>query len=141
MKNTLLHIRRLAVAAALLGVVLSPRAASSQSMLDTSEAEAFLGMWIVSLETDFGAFDMNLNVEDKDGKVAAEIGSPDFGGMTEITDITREGDDLVMIYDVDAQGQMIEVSVTLSVDGDGLAAEFDFGGQMMADGTATRAGN
>ncbi len=64
MKTTLLHVRRLAVAAALLGAVVSPRAASAQSELDASEAEAFLGSWSVSLESDFGPIEFPLEIED-----------------------------------------------------------------------------
>ena len=45
MKTTLLHVRRLAVAAALLGAIVSPRAVSAQSALDASEAGAFMGSW------------------------------------------------------------------------------------------------
>ena len=43
MKTTLLHVRRLAVAVALLGAIVSPRAVSAQSALDSSEAGAFMG--------------------------------------------------------------------------------------------------
>jgi len=54
MKTTLFHVRRLAVAATLLGVIVSPRAVSAQSALDTSEAGAFMGSWSVSLQSDYG---------------------------------------------------------------------------------------
>ena len=76
MKTGLLNIRRLAVAAALLGAVFSPLDASAQSELDSSEAEAFLGTWTISLDTEFGVFGLDLKVEDQGGKVAVTIGSP-----------------------------------------------------------------
>ena len=75
MKTALVHIRRLTVATALMGVVFFPPAASAQSMLDTSEAEAFLGTWDVPLETDFGPIDVEFKIEDQGGKVAGCIGS------------------------------------------------------------------
>ena len=134
MKTTLLHVRRLAVAAALLGVVFSPRVVSAQSDLDASEAEAFLGDWIVSVESDFGAFDVNLKIEDQGGKVAASVALPEQG-VVEVTDITRSGDDLVLSYELDTQGQLISVSVTLEPDGEDLIVEFDFGGDFVVDGT------
>ena len=140
MKTTLLHVRRLALAAALLGVVFSPRVASAQSELDASEAEAFLGDWIVSVDSDFGAFDLNLKIEDQGGKVAASVALPEQG-VVEVTDITRSGDDLVLSYEMDTQGQLISVSVTLEPDGEDLIVEFDFGGQFFMDGSAVRAGN
>ncbi len=139
--NTKLHqVRRLAVAAALLGAVFSPLAVSAQSELDASEAEAFLGDWIVSVTSDFGAFDVNLKIEDQGGKVAASVALPEQG-VVEVTDITRSGDGLVLSYEIDAQGQLIPVSVTLEPDGEGLTVEFDFGGQFFMDGSAARAGN
>ena len=139
MKTTLLNVRRLAVAATLLGAVFSPLNASAQSELDASEAEAFIGAWTIALNTDFGAFDMDLKVEDQGGKVAVTIGAPTQGSMANVTDITRAGEGLVLAYEVDAQGQPFPISVTLTRDGEGLTAAFDFGGQFSASGTGTRA--
>ncbi len=147
MKSTLLHVRRLAVAAALLGVVFSPRVASAQSELDASEAGAFLGTWAVSLQSDFGPIEFPLELTDQDGKVAASVGAldPSGGGggeMTAVTDITRSGEGLVLRYEFDAGGQIVPVSLTLTPDGEGLAAVFDIAdGAFSAGGSATRAGN
>jgi len=145
MNDKLLYTRRLAVAAVLVGAMLSPLAASAQSELNSSDASAFMGEWLVSLDTDFGAFDMDLSITDQDGKVAVTITSPDPAGgaatATEITDVSKSGDDLVLNYELDAQGQLINISVTLATDGDDLAAAFDFGGQFFADGGATRKAN
>ncbi len=138
MKATLSHARRLLVATALMGVVFSPQLVSAQSMLDASEAEAFLGNWTIALDTDFGSFDMDLKVTNQDGKVAVSIGSPDQG-MADVTDVTRSGENLVLDYEVDAQGQLFPISVSLARDGEGLTASFDFGGQFQAEGTGTRA--
>ena len=139
MKTTLLHVRRLAVATALLGAVFSPASASAQSMLDTSEARAFLGNWNVALQAEFGAFEMGLEIQDQEGKVAASVGSSEQG-MSNVTDITRSGEDLVLSYEMDYQGQVLPVSVTLTLgsDGKGFTASFDFG-QFSASGTATPA--
>ncbi len=136
MKTTLLHVRRFGVAAALLGAVFSPAAATAQSMLDTSEAKAFLGSWNVALEAEFGAFEMGLNLQDRGGKVAASVGSSPQG-MSNVTDITRSGENLVLSYEMDYQGQRLPVSLTLmpGPDGEGFTASFDFG-QFIASGTA-----
>ena len=139
MKTTLLHVRSLAVAAALLGAVFSPPAAFAQSQLDAAEAEAFLGNWDLTLETEAGAFAVELKIEDQGGKVAVSIGSPDLGVMQNVTDITRSGESLVLSYEADAQGQMIPVSLTLVPDGEALTASFDIGGQFSMSVTATRA--
>ena len=139
MKTTLVSARRLAVAAALLGVAFFPPAASAQSMLDTSEAEAFLGTWNIPLQTDFGPLDLELRIEDQGGKVAASVGSPGQDGMFDVTDITRSGENLVLTYELETEGEMLPLTLTLVPAGEGLRASFDVGGQFSLSGTATRA--
>ena len=145
MNDRLRYTRRLAVAAVLMGAILAPLGVSAQSELNSSDASAFMGEWLVSLDTEFGAFDMDLSIMDQGGKVAVSITSPDPAGgasaVTEITDVSKSGDNLVLNYELDAQGQLIPISVTLAPDGDDLAAAFDFGGQFFADGGATRKAN
>ncbi len=139
MNTTLLHVRRLAMAAAALGAVLSPFAASAQSQLDVAEAQAFLGNWNLSLQTDFGPFDLELKIEDQGGKVAAMVGSEEAGGLQNVTNITRSGEKLVLTYEIDAQGQITDVVLTLEPDDDALSAEFDVaGGTFTASGRATK---
>ncbi len=145
MKTTLLHVRRLAVAAALLGAVVSPRAASAQSELDASEALAFMGEWTITMESPGGAFEFPVELTDQGGKVAAKVGLPDFDGSgpgapVDVTDLRRSGEGLVLNYEFDAQGQLVPVSLTLTPDGEGLAAIFDLAdGAFSLSGTGTRA--
>ena len=144
MKSTLLHVRRLAVAAALLAAVVAPRAALAQSELDAGEAEAFLGDWSVSLQSDFGPIDFPLHLEDLEGKVAAMVGALDptgagGGEMIAVTDIMMSGEDLVMRYDFDAEGQIVPVSLILTPADEGLNALFEIAdGAFSAGGKATR---
>ena len=139
MKTTLVHVRRLAVAAILLGVVFFPPAASAQSMLDTSEAEAFLGTWDIPWQTDFGPFDVALKIEDHGGKVGARVESPGQGGVFDVTDITRVGENLVLTYQLETEGGRLPLTLTLVPVGEGLSASLDVGGQFSLSGTATRA--
>ena len=147
MKSTLLHVRRLAVATALLGAVVLPRAASAQSELDASEAAAFMGEWSINLESPQGPFEFPVEIADQDGKVAVNVGTPDFtgagaGAPVAVTDITRSGEGLVLSYEFDAGGQIVPVSSTLTPDGEGLAAVFDIAdGAFSMSGTGTRASN
>ncbi len=147
MKTTLLQVRRLAVAAALLGAVVAPRAASAQSQLDASEAAAFMGEWNISFQSDFGLIEFPLELTDQGGKVAAKVGLPDFDGSgpgapVDVTDLSRSGEGLVMNYEFEAQGNLVPVSLTLTPDGEGLAAVFDLGGGAFSlSGTGTKAGN
>ena len=109
------------VAVALLA--LAPVAfAQDASELDVSEAEGFMGMWSLSLQSDQGPFDYSLDLKDMGGKVAATLNN-DFLGESMVTDITKVGDDLTL---------------TLTPDGDGLKAMLDFAGMAQMDGTGSR---
>ena len=145
MKSTLFDLRHLAVAAALLAAVVSPRAVSAQSDLDASDASEFMGKWSISFQSDAGMIEFPLEITDQGGKVAAKVGLPDFGGSgpgapVDVTDLSRSGDDLVLSYEFDAQGNLVPVSLILTRDGEGLAAVFDLaGGAFTLSGTGTRA--
>jgi len=122
--------------------LLSPLAVSAQSDLDASQAEAFMGDWVIDMDTDFGPFTMNLEVEDQGGKVAASIGSPDMGGMQSVSDISSDGESLVMTWEMDAQGQFVEAMMSLEPGAEGYVATLDIaGGQFMAEGVAVKAGS
>ena len=142
MSSGRLEVRRFALVAALVGALALPVAASAQSQLDTSQAQAFLGNWVINMDTDMGPMTLNMSISDMSGKVGASVGSPDLGGMMDVTDITRSGDQLVLRYDIDAQGQTVDVEMSLQPDGDNLATSISAaGGQFMVDAVATRAGS
>ena len=139
MRTAPLHVRRLAMAAAVLGAFFSPSAASAQSQLDVTEAQVFLGNWDLALEADFGPFDLYLQIEDQGGKVSASVGSPE-AGMQDVTDITRSDESLILNYEMDYQGQLFPVVLALEPDGEALSASFETGGgELSAGGTATKA--
>lgn len=141
MQSTSKHAYRLGLFALLSGLAFAPAAASAQSQLNVSEASAFLGSWDVALQTEMGPLSLDLEITDQGGMVAASMGSPELGGSQEITDITKSGEDLVMRYQMDAQGQMIPVAVTLTPDGAELDTVMDFAdGMFTASGTATKEG-
>ena len=124
------------VAVALLA--LAPIAfAQHASELDVSEAEGFMGMWSLSLQSDQGPFDYSLDLKDMGGKVAATLNN-DFLGESTVTDITKVGDDLTLKWEGDMQGQVIPLTLTLTPDGDGLKAMLDFAGMAQMDGTGSR---
>ena len=140
MKRVSGKIPGLALCAALLGAAVVPAHASAQSQLDVAEAQAFLGSWVVDMQTDFGPFTMNLDVTDQDGKVAASMGSPEMGGSQPVDDISRSEESLLLRFSTNAQGQMIDIEVALVPNGEALDVYFDVGGgQFSATGTATRA--
>ena len=119
-------------------IACTPLVASAQSALAVADAAKFLGTWAVNMDTPQGAFTMNLNLTDKGGKVAGEV-SADQLPTQEITDITKAGEDLVMKYASDFQGQAFNVKITMSVDGAKGKVTFDAAdGQFVMDGAATK---
>ena len=138
MKTSPIHLPRMALAIGLLVTVLSPAAVSAQSDLDTSETEAFIGDWNLPMDSEFGSFELLLEIHDQDGRVAANIGAPDFG-MQSVSDITKSGETLILNYDTDAQGQLISVTVTLERDGENISFQLDAAeGAFSVGGTGTR---
>ena len=140
MKKTVLVTRRIAASLVLVGALVAPMDASAQSELDVAQAQAFLGDWVINMDTDFGPMTLNMSITDQGGKVAATVGSLDLGGEAEVTDITREGESLVLRYDIDAQGQYVDVVMNLQRDGENINTTIEAaGGQFMTTAVATRA--
>jgi hypothetical protein len=140
MRPNVTQPRRLAVCTAIALALLAPLSASAQSQLDVSQAQAFMGNWVVAMDTDFGPFSFNVDIVDQGGKVAVNVGSPEMGGSQSVTNVTRNGEQLVMNWDLDAQGQVVDAMMTLEPNGANLDAEFDVaGGQFVAAGVGTRA--
>ncbi len=112
-----------------------PAAIAAQSSLDTSAAGAFMGAWELEFESPEGAFVMELTLTDSGGKVAANINNEMMGGQ-EVTDVSVSGDNIVLRYEIDAQGQIAPVALTVTPDG---TASMDFAdGMFVMDGTATK---
>lgn len=141
MRTDFSYSRLLTAGAALMLAAFMPSTASAQSDLDSAEAQAFLGAWTVTVDSDFGQFMMDLEINDVNGKVAARLGMPDLGGPPQdINDIAKTGDGLTLTWELDAQGQLVDATMILSPDGDDLSTLFTAAaGQFMATGTATRA--
>ena len=119
-------------------LVFAPIATAQEaSALDVSEADAFMGDWTLNFDSPQGPFAMNLDVADVSGKVAATVAN-DFMGESQITDISKAGDNLSLKWDADVQGQTMPLTVVLTPDGDGLKASLDFAGMGAMDGTGTR---
>ena len=121
-------------------ILVLPRLASAQSALAAADAAPFMGGWTLGLDTPQGSVSMDLTIKDEAGKVAGSISAePMMPGVTQITDITRDGAKLVLKYMLDFQGMSIPTVITLIPDGDKWKANFDFAsGQFQVDGTAVK---
>ncbi len=132
--------RRLSMGLALAAALVAPTQASAQSELDAAQAQAFMGSWVIAMDTDFGPMVISMTIEDRSGKVGANVGSAEMGGMVDVTDITRAGESLVLRYDIDAQGQFIDVSMSLEPAGENLSTVIEAAaGQFVTTAVATRA--
>jgi len=138
MSTKLVGFTRLALAAAVLAAM--PLHASAQSQLDASQASAFMGNWVLNMQTDMGPMSLSMSITEQGGKVAASVGSADLGGEVSVTDITRDGDALVLRYDIDAQGMMVDVVMNLTPAGNDLTTYIEAAqGAFSTTATATRA--
>jgi hypothetical protein len=128
---------------ALVAVLTAPDAASAQSQLDTSEAQAFLGSWVVQFTSDMGPFAMNVDIRDMGGKVAATLNQADMGMQQEVTDIVKSGESLVLNFEGDFQGQAFTAALSFEPPaGNESAVWFDINaGQFGMGGTGTRSAN
>ena len=132
--------QQLWTAATVLGVLLlvGPPAAGQASMLDASEASAFIGTWVITMETPRGTNEQNVTIRDEGGKVAARV-EGGRGGAIDITDISKDEDSLVLTFERNFQGNAIDIVMTLTLDGDMINATQDIaGGQFTMSGSGKK---
>jgi hypothetical protein len=116
----------------------SAATAAAESPRGTGIA-AFVGSWALGVDTPQGALGLNLTLKDQNGKLTGEITSDMSPDPQAITDVSAEGETLILKYNFAIQGQAIPVKITIAPDGEKWKSAFDFaGGQFMMDGTATR---
>ena len=115
------------------------RESAAQSSVSAAEAAAFLGAWTLGIDTPQGAVALDLTLKDEGGKVVGALSAPILPAPQAITDISREGNNLILKYTMEAQGQTIPAKISLVPDGEKWKASFDLAdGQMKLDGTATK---
>ena len=128
---------------ALVATPFAPHAVSAQSQLNTSEASAFIGSWVVQFTSDMGPFSMNVDIRDMGGKVAATLNQADMGMQQEVTDIVKSGESLVLNFDGDFQGQAFTAALSFEPPAENESEVwFDINdGQFGMGGTGTRSAN
>jgi hypothetical protein len=112
----------------------------AQSSLAAAEATAFLGTWTITLDSPQGPFEQVLELKDAGGKVSGQITSAIAPEPTQVTDISKDGQDLVLKFNGDFQGTAFTAKITMSMQGaDKAKATFDvMDGQFVMDGTAVK---
>jgi hypothetical protein len=121
-----------------LAFVLSPLAASAQ--LAPADAGAFMGTWVLTLDSPQGAMEQNVVLKDEAGKVVAEMSSQMAPETQKVTDITKDKDSLVMKFAGNFQGNPFDAMITMVPDGtDKVKVSFDInGGQFTMSGTGVK---
>jgi hypothetical protein len=129
---------RVAVVVAVCALIGSVLSAQAPAPLPTADAAKFMGAWLLSLESPQGAFSMTLTLSDNDGNVAGELTS-DMAPPQKVTDISKAGNDLVLKYQGDFQGQAFAAKITLTPVEDKLGINFDImDGQFLMSGVGTK---
>ena len=121
-----------------LAIALSTGLGAAQ--LTPADAGAFMGTWTLSLESPQGAFEQTMVLKDEGGKAVAEISSQMAPDVQKVTDVSKKGNDLVLKFAGNFQGNPFDAEITLVPDGtDKCKVTFDVnGGQFTMNGTGTK---
>jgi hypothetical protein len=129
---------RIAIVAALCALSGSALRAQPPAPLAVADAAKFMGAWVLTLDSPQGPFSINMNLTDVEGKVACELTS-DVMPAQKVSDISKAGNDLVLKYQGDFQGQAFAAKITLTPVDDKLGVNFDvMDGQFMMSGVGTK---
>jgi len=121
-----------------LAIALSTGLGAAQ--LTPADAGAFMGSWSLMLDSPQGAFEQTMVLKDEGGKVIAEISSQMAPEVQKVTDVSKKGDDLILKFAGNFQGNAFDAMITLTPDGaDKAKVTFDVnGGQFTMSGTGTK---
>ena len=121
-----------------LAIALSAGLGAAQ--LAPADAGAFMGSWSLMLDSPQGQFEQTLLVKDEGGKVVAEISNQMQPDVQKVTDVSKKGDDLVLKFAGNFQGNPFDAEITMAPDGtDKCKVTFDVnGGQFTMSGTGTK---
>ena len=132
-------MRRVAVVASIALAVLVV-AAPARAQLAPADAGDFMGAWTIVLDTPQGTFEQELTLKDEEGKVVAVMVNQMQPEGQRITDVSKDGDKLVLKFAGNFQGNPFDAAVTLTPDGtDKCKVTFDVnGGQFSMSGTGAK---
>ena len=110
------------------------------AQLAPADAGAFMGSWSLMLDSPQGQFEQMLLLKDEGGKVIAEISNQMQPDVQKVTDVSKKGDDLVLKFAGNFQGNPFDAAITMTPDGtDKAKVSFDVnGGQFTMSGTGVK---
>jgi hypothetical protein len=113
-----------------LAIVLVTGVISAQS-LTPADAGTFMGSWTLSLESPQGPFEQSMVLKDESGKVIAELSNQMQPDVQKVTDVSKNGNDLVLKFAGNFQGNPFDAVITLTPDGtDKCKVSFDINSGM-----------
>ncbi len=121
-------------------LMLLPLANAAEAQLAPADAGAFMGSWALMLDSPQGSFEQSMVLKDEAGKVIAELSNQMQPEVQKVTDVTKSGNDLVLKFAGNFQGNPFDAIITLTPDGsDKCKVLFDInGGQFSMSGTGTK---
>ena len=121
-----------------LAIALSTGLGAAQ--LTVADAGAFMGTWSLTLDGPQGSFEQTMVLKDEGGKAVAELSSQMAPDVQKVTDVSKKGDNLVLKFAGNFQGNPFDAEITLTPDGtDKVKVAFDInGGQFTMNGTGTK---
>ena len=110
------------------------------AQLAPADAGAFMGSWSLMLDSPQGSFEQSMVLKDEGGKVVAELSNQMQPEVQKVTDVSKNGTDLVLKFAGNFQGNPFDAVITLTPDGaDKAKVTFDInGGQFTMNGTGTK---
>ena len=110
------------------------------AQLTVADAGAFMGTWSLNLDSPQGSFEQTMVLKDEGGKAVAELSSQMAPEVQKVTDVSKKGNDLVLKFAGNFQGNPFDAEITLVLDGtDKCKVTFDInGGQFTMNGTGTK---
>lgn len=114
----------------------------SAQALSPADAGAFMGSWTLALDTPQGNFEQSMVVKDEGGKVVAELSNQMAPEVQKVTDVSKNGTDLILKFAGNFQGNPFDAVITLTPDGsDKCKVTFDVNaGMFTMSGTGTKSG-
>lgn len=110
------------------------------AQLAPADAGAFMGSWTLTLDSPQGPFEQSMVLKDEAGKVVAELSNQMQPEVQKVTDVTKNGNDLVLKFAGNFQGNPFDAVITVTPDGaDKAKVTFDInGGQFTMNGTGVK---
>ena len=111
----------------------------ASQILTVADLGSVAGDWTLTLESPQGPFEQSLTFKEEGGKVVAEMHNEALGTQ-KVTDISKDGENVVLKYAGNFQGNPFDAAVTLTPDGtDKLKVTFDVNaGQFTMSGTGAK---